>query len=88
LNPKQQLQARSDFKEIASTLNSPRMDMCCEVAMLTFTENLPEANDAQSAMAYHHQLSGAKRYLRTLRGLASLAPERKIDNSGSLNHNA
>lgn len=69
-------------------LNSPMLEQCCDVAMLTFTENTPDAVDAQQAMAYHHQLVGAKRFLRTLRGLSNLAPERKLDNSGVLNHNA
>lgn len=86
MTPKEKILKSPRLKEIASLLNSPLLEELTEAAMLTFVENTPEGQDAQSAMAYHHQLTGAKRYLRMLRGLATLPPERKPDTSGQLRH--
>lgn len=86
MSPKERISKSPRLKEIASLLNSPLLEELTEAAMLTFVENTPAAQDAQSAMAYHHQLEGAKRYLRTLRGLAMPVPEPKLDTSGQLRH--
>jgi hypothetical protein len=87
VSPRDKLQKRADFKQIASFLNSPEMDLCSEVAMLTMIEqHLPSSADHLNAAAYHYRLDGAKIFLRTLRGLASLTPERRPDTSGQLRH--
>lgn len=88
MTPRDKLQKRGDFKNLALMLNSPEMDLCCEVAMLTVIENLPSGQDLQAATAAHFRLDGSKIFLRTLRGLANLAPERRPDTTGQLNHSA
>lgn len=86
MTPKQKLQSLPEFKSYTALLSDPRLEFATEVAMLTFVDSTPRAGDAQTAMAMHHELEGAKRYLRTLRGLVSVVPERKPDTTGQLNH--
>lgn len=86
MSPKQKLQTRPDFKDFASLLSDPRLEHCCEVAMLSFVDNTARASDASSAMAAHYEVEGGKRFLRTLRGLAAVTPEPKSVTSGQLKH--
>lgn len=88
LTPKQKLQARGDFKNIASILNSPELELGCEAAMLTFVENLPMAQDSLAAAGYHYQITGAKRFLATLKSLTSTLPEQKVEPQRQFDHNA
>ena len=87
MTPKEKIQKSPRLKEIASLLNSPLLEECCEAAMLTFIDqHIPPSADHMNAAAHHYRLDGAKIFLRTLRGLASLTPERKPDMTGQLNH--
>lgn len=65
-------------------LASPLFELASETAMLTFIFNLPDAPDAQSSMAFHMQLVGAKRFLSTFQNLMTPAPERRANNPGVL----
>lgn len=86
MTAKERLQKSNAFRTIAIMLASPEFEHASEVAMLEFTANLPIGMDAAQAMAAHHQLNGAKNYLRTIMNLTRIAEPAKPDNTGQLNH--
>lgn len=85
-SPKERLQKSPQFAEVAKMLNSPLLEGTCEVAMLTFVENLPMAQDSLAAAGYHYQITGAKRFLATLKSLTSTLPEQKLEPQKQFRH--
>lgn len=85
MTPKQKIQAAPNFRDVASLLNSPLLEHCMEVALLTLVENLDRASDMSEAAALHLQLNGAKRFIATLKGLAIIPAEPKPNRIGQLN---
>ena len=84
LSPKTKLQQSPKAKEIAALLASENFAAASDVAMLTFVQNLPDAQDAQSSMMYHQQIVGAKRFLKTFTNVMTPATEHPVSNSGVL----
>lgn len=84
MTPKQKLQAAPNFHEVASLLNSPLLEHCLETALLTLVSNIGEAQGDSHATQLHHELSGAKRFIATLKGLAIIPAEPKPNRIGQL----
>lgn len=86
MTPREKIQKSPRLKEIASMLNSPMLEECCEAALLTFADNLPMAQDSLSAAGYHYQLIGARRFLHTLKNLTNVSPEPTVAPQAQFRH--
>lgn len=86
MTPREKIQKSPRFKEVASMLNSPMLEECCEAAMLTFVDQLPMAQDSLAAAGYHYQITGAKRFLATLKSLTSTLSEPKVEPQKQFDH--
>lgn len=85
MTAKERLQKSNAFKAVAAMIASPEFELAAEVAMLEYVSNLPVGMDAAQAMASHHQLNGAKNYLRTINNLIRIPEPPKAETQG-LNH--
>lgn len=84
MTPKSKFQAAPNFREVASLINSPLLEHCLEVALLTLVANIGEAQADAHAAQMHYELSGAKRFIATLKGLAIIPSEPKPNRIGQL----
>jgi len=85
MTPKAKLQAAPSFKEVSALLQSPLLEHCLEVALLTFVENQSEGADGIQSHADHQRLLGARRFISTLKNLAIPPTEAKPNRIGQLN---
>jgi hypothetical protein len=74
------------FPKFADVVDSVQFQAACDAAFITFTDGLPRASDAQTAMANGYKTEAARQLLDIFKYIATPVNPPRPSPSGNLKH--